>query len=172
MTAIQVFPYIVHFFLFRKNAFTLALSLWEQMVLTLVGLHRNITVTVLSNVFGIFNTTTNRIIMSRTLFLEKEQELLFNFSTAANLSGLKYPKAYREIPNLRGIIDCTEFYIETPHRLPSQRSTYGNYKSRNTFKLLLSISPIAHINFVSSLFTGSISDKEIINNIIDCSLEM
>lgn len=70
--------------------------------------------------------------------------------------------AYRGIPNLRGIIDCTEFYIETLNHLPSQRSTYSSYKWRNTFKLLLSISPIAHINFVSNLFSGSISDKEIV----------
>ncbi len=126
-------------------------------------LRRNITVTVLANVFGISHTTASRIIMSWILFLGKELEFLVNFSTVADLSDLTYPKAYRGIRNLRGIIDCTEFYIETPYRLPSQRSTYSNYKSRNTLKLLLSISPIAHINFVSSLFTGSISDKEIIS---------
>ena len=59
-------------------------------------------------------------------------------------------------------LDCTEFYIETPKRLPSQKSTYSNYKSRNTFKLLLSISALAHINFISNLNSGSISDKEIV----------
>lgn len=96
------------------------------------------------------------------MFLEKELDFLLHFPTLSELSGLKYPKAYRNISNLRGIIDCTEFYIETPYRLPGQRSTYSNYKSRNTFKLLISISPIAHINFVSNLFTGSISDKEIV----------
>lgn len=100
--------------------------------------------------------------MSWILFLEKELDFLAIFQTLSELSGLTYPKVYWGIPNLRGIIDCTEFYIETPNRLPSQRSTYSSYKSRNTFKLLLSISPIAHINFMSNLFSGSISDKEIV----------
>jgi hypothetical protein len=96
------------------------------------------------------------------LFLEKELSFLLHFPTLSELDGIQYPKAFRGIPDLRGIIDCTEFYIETPNRLPSQRSTYSTDKSRNIFKLLVSISPIAHFNFVSNLFSGSISDKEII----------
>ena len=130
--------------------------------MTLVRLRRSLTIAVLANVFGISVPTASRIIMSWIVFLEKELEFLVNFQTRSELSGLKYPKAYRDIPSLRGIIDCTEFYIEAPYRLPSQKSTYSSYKSRNTFKLLISISPIAHINFVSNLYTGSISDKEVI----------
>ena len=135
---------------------------WEQLVITLVRLQRNLTVAVVANVFGISVPTASRIIMSWIVFSEKELEFLVNFQTRSELSGLKYPKAYREIPSLRGIIDCTEFYIEAPYRLPSQKSTYSSYKSRNTFKLLISISPIAHINFVSNLYTGNISHKEVI----------
>ena len=128
----------------------------------MVRLRRDLTITVLANLFGISISTASRIIISWILLLEKELEFLLKFQTLSELSGLRYPKAYRNFPNLRGIIDCTEFYIETPKRLPSQRNTYSNYKSRNTFKLLISISPIAHINFISNMFTGSITDKEII----------
>ena len=52
--------------------------------------------------------------------------------------------------------------MEKPSRLSSQRSTHSNYKSSNTFKLFLSMSPLPHINFVSNLFSGNISDKEIV----------
>ena len=65
--------------------------------------------------------------------------------------------------NLRATIDCTEFYIEKPGKPSSQRSTYSQYKSSNTFKLLISMSPILHFNFVSKLYSGSIRDKEIVN---------
>ena len=65
--------------------------------------------------------------------------------------------------NLRATIDCTEFYIEKPGKPSSQRSTYSQYKSSNTFKLLISMSPILHFDFVSKLYSGSISDKEIVN---------
>ena len=77
------------------------------------------------------------------------------------MNGITFPKAFRETLNLCRV-HCTEFYIETPHRLPSQRSTYSSYKSRNTFRLLISISPLVHINYVSNLYSGSISDKEIV----------
>ena len=135
------------------------LSTWEQFIVTLVRLRRKITIKTLADLFGISTGSTSRIIITWILFLEKE---LLHFPTLSELDGIQYPKAFRGIPDLQGIIDCTEFYIETPNRLPSQRSTYSTYKSRNTFKLIVSISPIAHFNFVSNLFSGSISDKEII----------
>ena len=31
------------------------------------------------------------------------------------MDGIKFPKAFRKIPSLHAGIDCTEFYIETPH---------------------------------------------------------
>ena len=72
--------------------------------------------------------------------------------------------AVRDIENLRAIIDGTEFLIEQPSRPASQRATYSQYKSTNTFKLLVSISPIIHFNFVSVLYTDSISYKEIVQS--------
>ena len=132
------------------------------MIITLVRLCRKITIHVLADIFGISTSSTSRIIITWILFLGKELAFLLNFSTLSDLSGLKFPKAFQKFPDLRGIIDCTEFYIEMPHRLPGQRSTYSNYKSRNTFKLLVSISPIAHFNFISNLFSGSTSDKKIV----------
>ena len=96
------------------------------------------------------------------LFLAKELKFLLPFTTTKNLEGIKKPKELQGIQNLRAIIDCTEFYIQKPSKPSSQRSTHSEYKSSNTFKLLVSISPIAHFNFVSTLYTGSISDKEIV----------
>ncbi|CAB4011932.1 Hypothetical predicted protein, partial [Paramuricea clavata] len=153
--------YIGKVYIEQKKKFS-KLSTWEQFIITLVRLRRKITIETLADLFGISTGSTSRIIITWILFLEKELSFLLHFPTLSELDGIQYPKAFRGIPDLRGIIDCTEFYIETPNRLPSQRSTYSTYKSRNTFKLLVSISPIAHFNFVSNLFSGSISDKEII----------
>ena len=60
------------------------------------------------------------------------------------------------------LIDCTEFDIEKPSRPYSQSQPHSGYKSANTFKLLVSLSPICRFNFVSKLYTGSISDKSIV----------
>ena len=80
------------------------------------------------------------------------------------MEGLPRPKVYKEMKyyKLRGIIDCTEFYIEKPSLPSSQRCTCSHYKSYNTSKLLVSLSPICHLNFVFKLFSGSISDKEVV----------
>ena len=90
-------------------------------------------------------------------------EFLIKLSSLSEMEGLPRPKVYRDAKymNLRGVIDCTEVYIEKPSLPSSQRRTYSQHKSYNTFKLV-SLSPICHFNFVSKLFTGCISDKELV----------
>jgi hypothetical protein len=59
------------------------------------------------------------------------------------------------------IIDCTELKIEMPSSLVPKSQTYFDYKSANSFKGLLGVGCRGGIMFVSHLYTGSISDKEI-----------
>ena len=66
-----------------------------------------------------------------------------------------------QFPNTRVIIDATEIKVEIPSSLVLQSQTYFNYKSTNTLKGLIGISPSGHITFVSQLYTGSISDREL-----------
>lgn len=138
------------------------MSILEQLIMILVRLKRKPSIVMLADLFGISPGTASKTFISWLLFLKQELAFLLPFSSVEEMSNLNLPKSLRNIPNLRGIIDCTEFYIEKPYRIASQRSTYSSYKSRNTFKLFLSISPIPHFNFVSNLYSGSISDKEIV----------
>lgn len=72
------------------------------------------------------------------------------------------PDMFKKLyPSTRVIIDCTELYVQTPSSLLLQSQLYSSYKSNTTLKSLLGISPHGAITFVSSLYTGSISDKEI-----------
>ena len=48
-----------------------------------------------------------------------------------------------------------------PSSYRSQSVTFSSYKSHNTAKRLLSISPSGYPSFVSSLYVGRISDKKI-----------
>ena len=61
----------------------------------------------------------------------------------------------------RVIIDCTEIKVEMPSSLVLKSQTYSNYKSANTLKGLVEISPSGSLTFMSQLYTGSVSDKEI-----------
>jgi hypothetical protein len=117
----------------------------------------------LSDIFGISAVTGSRIFISWVLFLNEELKFLLPFPTTSDLKGITQPKGFKKFENLRAIIDCTEFYIEKPSKPSCQRATYSQYKSANTFKLLISMSPICHNNFVSNLYSGSVSDKDIVN---------
>ena len=75
----------------------------------------------------------------------------------AKMSG-EFRKLY---PTTRVILDCTEFFVETPSSLLLQSQLYSSYKSNTTLKSLIGISPHGAITFVSSLHLGAISDKEI-----------
>lgn len=72
------------------------------------------------------------------------------------------PRSFKaKYKSTRVIIDCTEFFIQKP-RLPSaQYKTYSSYKSHNTCKALIGITPSGLINFVSKLWGGNASDRHI-----------
>ena len=59
----------------------------------------------------------------------------------------------------RCIIDCSEVFIERPKSLLAQAATWSDYKSHNTFKFLIAISPNGFITFVSPCYGGRATDK-------------
>ena len=60
---------------------------------------------------------------------------------------------------LRCIIDCSEDFIERPRKLDAQAATWSDYKSHNTIKFLIGISPTGFITFLSDTYGGRASDK-------------
>ena len=59
------------------------------------------------------------------------------------------------------IIDCTELRLQIPSSLVRKSQPYSDYMSTNTFKGLMGDDSKGGILFVSHLYTGSSSDKEI-----------
>ena len=59
------------------------------------------------------------------------------------------------------IIDYTEIYIERPLNLNARAQTFSNYKSHNTIKYLIGITPAGAVSFLSAGWGGRASDKEI-----------
>ena len=55
-----------------------------------------------------------------------------------------------------------EFVINTPDSLVRQSATFSDYKSHNTVKCLIGIAPHGHVTFVSPVFEGSASDRQIV----------
>ena len=72
------------------------------------------------------------------------------------------PQQFKEkYPATRVILDATDIYVEQPKLPKLQHMTFYNYKNDNTYKGLVGMSPNGVITFVSSLYPGSISDKEL-----------
>lgn len=78
------------------------------------------------------------------------------------------PASFKEnFPQTRVVIDCTEMFIEMPSAPVTQGVTFSSYKHHNTAKGLVSISPAGTLTFVSELYAGRTSDKELTK---DCGI--
>lgn len=61
-------------------------------------------------------------------------------------------------PSTRVIIDCTEIKCQ----MPSSLLLFSSYKINTTLKVLVFVSPSGEIAYISQLYTGSISDRAIV----------
>ncbi len=72
------------------------------------------------------------------------------------------PKCFKtKYKRCRCIIDCSEISIDRPTNLTSRAQTYSTYKSHNTVKYLVGMSPAGAITFLSAGWGGHVSDKQI-----------
>ena len=72
------------------------------------------------------------------------------------------PQLFKEFyPTTRCIIDATELFIQTPSNPQAQQLTFSSYKNHNTLKALVCITPSGVISFVSELYGGCTSDREL-----------
>ena len=72
------------------------------------------------------------------------------------------PSTFREaFPEITCIIDATELFTEHTSDRSLQSAIFSSYKHHHTVKALIAISSGGHVMFVSRLFTGAISDREL-----------
>ncbi|GFX60355.1 THAP domain-containing protein 4 [Trichonephila clavipes] len=60
------------------------------------------------------------------------------------------------------LIDCSEIFIDRAFNLDGRALTFSQYKSHNTVKFLIACTPLGKVPFVSKLYGGRTSDKQII----------
>lgn len=66
------------------------------------------------------------------------------------------PASFIEMPDVRIVIDATEFFCEKPSSLTSQFLTWSEYKHHNTYKVLIGVAPNARVR------GGHTSDRHIV----------
>uniref|UniRef100_A0A672GYY3 THAP-type domain-containing protein n=1 Tax=Salarias fasciatus TaxID=181472 RepID=A0A672GYY3_SALFA len=72
------------------------------------------------------------------------------------------PEVFHDYADTQVILDCTELRCQTPNSLLLLSEVFSGYKSHCTFKGLIGVAPHGPVTFISSLYQGSISDKEIL----------
>ena len=133
----------------------------EEFFLTIVRLRLGLMEQDLAYRFDISQPTVCRIISTwvNFIYLKLKEIPLW---PPKDLLRANMPKQFKEYyPSTRVIIDATEIYIQQPDLPELQQMTYSSYKNDNTFKGIVGISPDGVVTFVSSLFPGCISDKEL-----------
>ena len=134
---------------------------FEEFFLTMVRLRLGLMEQDLAYRFGISQPTVSRIVFTWINFMYvKLKEIPLWPPRKLLLSNM--PKQFKEYyPTTRVILDATEIYVEQPDLPELQQMTFSNYKNDNTFKGIVGISPDGVVIFVSPLFPGCISDKDL-----------
>ena len=138
----------------------------DQIFITLMKLRQNYPNFHIAQLYGISESTVSNIIHT---FIHVLHKLLFenimkSNCPSKNKNRIVAPTSFLKFPNCRMVIDCTDFKIAIPKQMDKQRATYSSYRSINSFKALIGVSPHGVINFVSKLYPGSVSDKAIVQH--------
>ena len=133
----------------------------DEVFLTLVKLKRGSANADIGERFNIDDRHVSRIFISVVTLMH---DILTKFDIWLTRKKVKkfLPKCFQPLyKDVRVIIDCTEIRVERPSDFEVQGATYSSYKSCNTLKALVGISPSGIPTYVSDLFEGSISDNAI-----------
>ena len=137
-----------------------AVGLQEAMFITLVRLRRGMAERTLAHLYGISQSTISTTIITFVNFLFIQLGSLNIFPTKQIISD-NMASCFKSLYPETIILDGTEITIATSSSLAKQSMSFSSYKQRNTLKGLIGISPTLAVCFVSQLYTGAISDREI-----------
>ena len=136
------------------------LSSRDEFLFTLMRLRLGLLTRDLSKRFGISTTLGTMIFNSWLTAIAKVLGSTVYWPPKETIRNTM-PKRYRQIPDLRAIIDCTEIFLETPKGYQLQQKTWSDYKHHNTGKCLIAVAPNSAITFISKVYGGRVSDKQI-----------
>ncbi|XP_035252910.1 uncharacterized protein LOC118216022 [Anguilla anguilla] len=147
------------------NASSTILTLPEQFLVVLLKLRLSLTHQDLAFRFRVSCGTVSNIFHEWLEVMGKELQCLVRWPSRKDIRR-NPPTLFKTTgyQHVRCIIDCTEVFIERPTSLQTRAITYSHYKSHNTVKFLVGISPTGAITFLSRVWGGRASDKVIIKN--------
>ena len=134
----------------------------EKFFLVLCRLRRGFAEQHLAHLFHISQSTVSRIFLSwiNYLYLKFGQVSIWANKGVVRAT---MPDSFKDrYSSTRVIIDCTEIRCQMPSSLLLNSKLFSSYKNHVTLKGLVGIAPSGAITFISQLYSGSISDREIV----------
>ena len=104
--------------------------------------------------FGVSKTTVSRIFRKWIFALDERLSCLIHWPTREELIQTM-PFCFQPKYGLR-LVAIIELFIEKPSNLLAKAATYSQYKSYNTAKYLISITPQGVISFISEGYGGRV----------------
>jgi len=146
-----------------------ALGLIDQFLMTMMRLKLGLVLADLSFRFSVSKATCSKIVNKWIELLYVHTSFLTYWPTREQIDNTMPADFQERFPRTRVVIDCTELFTETPKSLAEQSLMFSQYKTHMTWKALVGITPNGVVSFVSDLWAGSISDKQIVikSGIID-----
>ena len=111
--------------------------------------------------FGVSPSTVSRVFTTWINFLYFKFRDISLWPSWQQVNDYMPPAFKESYPTTRCIIDATEIFIQMPSNPQAQQLTFSSYKNHNTLKALVAVTPSGAISFVSTLYGGNISDRQL-----------
>ena len=131
-----------------------ALSPFESYLLTLCRLKQSFSQYHLSYLFEVIESTVSNTISTWINFMYLRFGTIPIWPSRETVNKCMPESMRAKFPNVRVIIDCAEFKVETSSSLTLHKMMYSQYKHHTTVKSLLGIMLGGGFTFISPVFPG------------------
>eukprot|EP00112_Aurelia_sp_Birch-Aquarium-sp1_P011603 Seg2438.2 transcript_id=Seg2438.2/GoldUCD/mRNA.D3Y31 product="hypothetical protein" protein_id=Seg2438.2/GoldUCD/D3Y31 len=140
------------------------LSLEQEFLLTLMKLRLGLLNEDLAFRFDISVGLTSQIFFTWIRLMALDLHFLIKWPSRHDVK-VNLPEIFKKyFPRCVSIIDCTEFFVETPSSVEVQAALWSEYKHHCTIKVLIAITPNGVVSFLSDAYGGRSSDKFIVQD--------
>ncbi|XP_041847555.1 uncharacterized protein LOC121643965 isoform X1 [Melanotaenia boesemani] len=157
LTGLPNFQVLMAVFSFMKPSLSNMsnLTCFQQLMLTFLKLKLNVSFTFLSYLIGAHTSTVSKVFTNVINILnERLVPVSVVWPERENVQ-ISLPMCFRKsFKRCMAIIDCFEINTEKPKDLKARAQTYSQYKSHNTMKYLIGITPQGVISFISKGWVG------------------